>query len=73
MSQISVTDEDKDWFDSFQGDNQTQSEAFAEMVDIVKAYNGEVVDPEELAEKTADKMGPKLELTMMRVINEVET
>jgi hypothetical protein len=71
MSQININQSDKDWFDSFQESDQTQAEAFAEMVEIVKDHNGELVNPEEIAEQTADKMGPKIELSMKRVIEEV--
>ena len=71
MSQISVSDSDKDWFNSFKESDENQAEAFSRLVDHAKAYNGELIDPEEQAELTAEKMGPKLELALYRVADEM--
>lgn len=61
MSQVSCSDDDKDWFDEWAGD-RTQSEAFGDMVSIVRAYEGEPVDHDQLAERLDVKLGNRLEL-----------
>jgi len=71
VSSINVDSDDKAWFDEFKEDGENQAEAFARLVDNAKAYNGELIDPEELAEETAEKMGPKLELALYRVVDEL--
>jgi len=65
MSQISVSDSDKDWFDEWSGE-RTQSEAFADMVSIVRAYEGDPVDVEELAEELSHTLIPQTELASYR-------
>jgi len=71
MSSINVDSDDKAWFDEFKNADENQAEAFSRLVDHAKAYNGELVDPEEQAELTAEKMGPKLELALYRVADEM--
>ena len=71
MSQINVSDDDKERFDEYKDSDQTQAEAFSEIMDIVDAYNGEPVNHDELAEKAAEQMGPKLELALYRVAAEM--
>ena len=71
MPTVSVDRDDKDWFDDFQQDDETQAEAFHRMRKQVQAYNGEPVDVEQLAEEVAEMMGPKLELSMYRVVDEM--
>jgi hypothetical protein len=65
MAQVNIKDSDKDWFDEFKGD-RTQGEAFAEMVSIVRAYEGEPVDVEELADELEAFMGTACELGAYR-------
>ena len=65
MGSISVDDSDKDWFDEFKGD-RTQSEAFAEMVQIVRAFEGEPVDVDQLAEELEHKLVTNVHLAAYR-------
>jgi len=70
-STVSCEDADKEWFDEFQQSGENQAQAFSRLVENAKAYNGDLVDTDELAEETADKMGPKLELALFRVADEM--
>lgn len=65
MSSINVESDDKEWFDEFKGD-RNQGEAFAEMVQIVKAFEGEPVDVEKLAEELSHTLVPRMELASYR-------
>lgn len=70
MSQISVDDKDKDWFDSFQEDDETQAECFSRMVSQVKAFQGEPVDHEELARNLEQTLIPMTEIAAYRAISD---
>ena len=65
MTQINVSDDSKAWFDDWKGD-RTQSEAFDEMVAIVRAFEGEPVDVEQLAEELEHSLLSKVELSAYR-------
>ena len=65
MSQINVSDDSKAWFDDWKGD-KTQSEAFEDLVAIVKSYEGEPVDVEALAEELEHSLLSKVELSAYR-------
>ena len=71
MSQVSCTDSDKERFEQLKRSDETQSEAFERVLDMAEAFNGEIIDEEQLAEEVAEKMGPKIELSMYRVVNEM--
>ena len=66
MSQINVTDRDKERFDEFKDSDQTQAEAFAEVMDIVQAFEGEPVDVEKLADELKHSMIPQTEVAAYR-------
>ncbi len=72
MSSINVDSDDKAWFDEFKEDGENQAEAFSRLVENAKAYNGELYDPQEQAELTAEEMGPKLELVLWRIKEEMK-
>jgi len=72
VSSINVDSDDKAWFDEFKQSDENQAEAFARLVENAKAYNGELIDSEEVAEETAEKMGPKLELVLYRLLDELK-
>ncbi|WP_152422690.1 hypothetical protein [Natrialba taiwanensis] len=65
MGSVSVDSDDKDWFDDFKG-GRNQAEAFAEMVQIVKAFEGEPVDHEQLAEELSHTLIPQVEVASYR-------
>ena len=65
MTQINVSSDSKDWFDDWKGD-RTQSEAFEDLVAIVKSYEGEPVDVEALAEELEHSLVSKIELGAFR-------
>ncbi len=69
MPTVSVDSSDKDWFDEWSGE-RTQSEAFAEMVQIVKAYEGDPVDVEELAEELSHTLIPQTEISAYRGVKQ---
>ena len=71
MSTVSCTDSDKERFEALQESGETQAEAMSRILDMAEAFEGEVVDVDEWAEQTADKIGPKIELSMYRVANEL--
>ena len=71
MSTVSCTDSDKERFESIQEDSETQAEAFKRVLDMAEAFNGEIVDESKVAEQTAELMGPKLELALYRVVDEL--
>jgi len=60
MPTITVDESAKDWFDSFKGD-KTQAEGFNEIMSIVKAFEGEPVDTEELADELVMQLGAKVQ------------
>lgn len=70
-SQVSCTESDKERFEEFKKPDETQTETFERLLDMAEAFNGELVDHEELADMVADRMGPKLELSMYRVADEL--
>ena len=72
MSTVSCTDSDKERFEAIQESGETQAEAMSRILDMAEAFEGELVDEEELADLVADKMGPKIELSMHRTIREVK-
>lgn len=65
MTTITVESKDKEWFDDFK-DGRTQKEAFSEMCDIVRAYNGDPVDVKELAEELEQSLLSNVELAAFR-------
>jgi len=71
MTSISVSSETKGNFDELKPDNLTHDEFINTLLETYQAYNGELIDPEEQAELTAEKMGPKLELALYRVADEL--
>ncbi len=70
MSQISVSDSDKDWFDSFKQDDETQAEAFSRLCEQARAFQGELVDVEELAEELSHTLIPQTEIAAYRGVSE---
>lgn len=70
MSPVACSDSDKEWFEEFQNEDETQAEAFSRMVAQVKAYNGTPVDPEELAEELAHTLIPQVEVASYRGVSE---
>lgn len=70
-STVSCSDADKERFEQLQESDETQSETFSRVLDMAEAFQGELVDEEKLAEETAELMGPKLELSMYRVVDEL--
>ena len=71
MSTVSCTDSDKERFEAIQESGETQAEAMSRILDMAEAFQGDLVDEEELAQETAELMGPKIELSMYRVANEL--
>lgn len=70
MAQINIDDSSKEWFDEFKEDDETQADAFDRMVQQVKAFEGEPVDHEELAEQLSHTLIPRTELAAYRGCNE---
>jgi len=70
MSQISVSDSDKDWFDSFKQDDETQAEAFSRLCEQARAFQGELVDVEELAEELSHTLIPQTEISAYRGVKQ---
>ena len=66
MGQINVNDSDKEWFDEFKESDETQAEAFSRMVAQVKAFQGEPVDVEALADELKHSLIPMTELAAYR-------
>lgn len=69
MAQINVNSDDKDWFDDFAGD-RTQAEAFEEMVQIVRTFDGEPVDVEQLADELEHGLVSNVHLAAYRGVKE---
>jgi len=66
VPQINVSDADREWFDSFKESDETHAEAFSRMVSIVRAYEGEPVDHEELAGELEKTLIPMVEVAAFR-------
>lgn len=69
MPSVSVDKSDKEWFDEFKG-SRNQAEAFSEMVKIVKAFDGEPVDHDLLAEKLSKTLIPQTEIAAYRGVTD---
>lgn len=65
-STVSCTDSDKEWFNEFKESDETQAEAFSRLVDQAKAFQGELVDHEELADELSHTLVSKIELGAYR-------
>jgi len=65
-STVSCTDSDKEWFNEFKRDDENQAEAFSRLVENAKAYNGELIDPEELAGELEKTLIPMVEVAAFR-------
>lgn len=66
MPSINANARDKERFDEFAAEYDTHAEAFAAVMDIVDAYNGDPVDESELADRLAERLAPKMELGAYR-------
>ena len=72
MTTVSCSDSDKERFEAMQEPGENQAETMNRILDMAEAFEGDIIDETELAEETAEVMGPKLELAMKRVANEMK-
>ena len=66
MASINISDESKAWFDDYKQADENQGEAFERMIREVEAFNGNVVDPEELANQLKPFIAAGCELGAFR-------
>ena len=66
MPTVSCTKSDKEWFEAFQEADESQADAFGRLVKLAKAYNGEPVDVEDLAEELRHTLNSDIELAAFR-------
>lgn len=66
MAQINIDSDDKADFEEFKEDSETQAEAFSRAMDIVRTFEGEPVDHEELARNLEQTLIPMTEISSFR-------
>lgn len=66
VSSISVSDSTKSNFDELKPDDMTHDEFVAELIQVYRAYEGEPVDVEKLADELSHTLVSKIELGAFR-------
>jgi hypothetical protein len=71
MSQINVSNTDKERFDELQGEDQTQKEFFSDVLDAYENRDDKVViDTEEIIEELRTGVASEIELAAYRGVKE---
>ena len=66
MPAINVSEQDKRWFDSFQEEGESHAEAFERLRRQSEAFDGTLIDPEELADELKPLIAAGIEVGAYR-------
>jgi len=71
VSQIKVSDADKERFDELQKESETQAEAFSRILSgFENADESVVIDEDAIADRISEAVGPEIELHSYRGVKE---